>query len=113
MKKFRIFISSVQTEFLEERKSIVEYIKDNSLLSKYFDVFLFETLNATDKNPQELYLYEVKKSDIYLGLFGNQYGNIISKGLSATHLEYNCATKNKIVRFIFIKSKTYTLLSNL
>ena len=50
MKKFKIFISSVQTEFLEERKSIVEYIKDNSLLSKYFDVVLFEKLNATDKN---------------------------------------------------------------
>jgi len=58
---------------LEERKNIVEYIKDNSLLSKYFDVFLFEKLNATDKNPQKLYLDEVKKP-VYLRL------SLVNKG---------------------------------
>ena len=42
MNKFRIFISSVQREFANERRMLAEYIRTDALLGRFFDVFLFE-----------------------------------------------------------------------
>ncbi len=42
MTKFRIFISSVQREFADERRMLAEYIRTDALLGRFFDVFLFE-----------------------------------------------------------------------
>jgi len=39
--KQRLFISSVQREFAEERQALKAYILGDALLSRFFDVFLF------------------------------------------------------------------------
>ena len=38
MNKFRIFISSVQREFANERRMLAEYIRTDALLGRFFDV---------------------------------------------------------------------------
>ena len=44
----------------------------------------------------------MEQCDIYLGLFGNEYGYEDKAGLSPTHYEYNQASRLKKYRLIFI-----------
>ena len=101
--KFKIFISSVQKEFKDERKALKDYTHGDALLSRFFEVFLFEDLPASDRHPDQAYLDGVKKSDIYLGLFGDEYGVIDKKGMSPTHKEFLLAQQLGKPKFIFVK----------
>lgn len=101
--KYKIFVSSVQKEFKEERRALRDYIYGDALLSRFFEVFLFEDLPASDRRADEVYLEEVKASDIYLGLFGEQYGVEDAEGISPTHKEFLLATKIGKFRLIFVK----------
>ena len=67
MQRIKIFISSVQNEFSEERKMLYEYFLADPLLGKFFQPFLFEQLPATDQKIADVYLKEVELCDIYLG----------------------------------------------
>ena len=42
----RVFISSVQKEFSEERRALVKYIREDALLRRFFEPFIFEELPA-------------------------------------------------------------------
>ncbi len=101
--KQKIFISSVQSEFKAERKSLKEYIHNDALLNRFFDVFVFEDLPASERHPNKAYIEQVVKSDIYIGLFGNQYGSINKKNISSTHEEFLTATKLHKPRLVFIR----------
>jgi predicted HTH transcriptional regulator len=103
MSQIRVFISSVQKEFAEERKALRDFLRGDPLLRRFFDVFLFEDTPAKDRRTDELYLEEVEKSSIYVGLFGNEYGIPDKKGLSPTHMEFLLATELKKHRLIFVK----------
>lgn len=87
--KYKIFVSSVQKEFKDERKALKNYIHGDALFSRFFEVFLFEDLPASDRHPNQAYLDGVKKSDIYLGLFGNEYGVIDKQGVSSTDARFD------------------------
>lgn len=104
MKKYRIFISSVQSEFADERLALAEYICTDALLCRFFDVFLFEQAVASNLSPQRVYLGEVERCDIYLGLLGSMFGCETENGTSATESEYDLATQLGKTRFVFIKS---------
>jgi predicted HTH transcriptional regulator len=104
--KYKIFFSSVQKEFKEERKALRDYIYGDALLSRFFEVFLFEDVPASDRRADEVYLDETRQSDIYLGLFGIQYGVEDREGKSATHKEFLLATELGKSRFIFVKGDT-------
>ena len=41
MSKIKLFISSVQSEFEEERKAFANFLRADALLSKFFVPFLF------------------------------------------------------------------------
>ena len=71
MNTIRIFISSVQRELAQERKVLGDYLRNDQLMRRFFDVFLFEDVPASDRRPDALYLDEVEQSDLYVGLFGN------------------------------------------
>mgnify|MGYP000981231639 CR=1 FL=1 len=86
--RIKIFISSVQKEFTQERKSLRDFLRGDALLRRFFDVFLFEEVPAKDQRADELYLDEVEKSSIYIGILGNEYGMPVKGGLSATHMEF-------------------------
>ena len=98
-----IFISSVQKEFQEERRALKEFIQGDALLRRYFDVFLFEDLPASDRKADDVYLEEVEHCDAYVGLFGNEYGSEDTKGISPTEREFDLATVHGKVRLVFVK----------
>jgi len=104
--KQRIFISGVQKEFIGERQALKAYILNDALLSRFFDVFLFEDIPAKDRRADEVYLEEVRHCNIYLALLGNQYGIPDKAGFSPTHREFNEATNSGKYRIIFIKGTT-------
>ena len=107
MLPFRIFISSVQFEFAEERKRLVEYIRQDALFSRYFETFLFEEQPAQNASAQKAYLDAAAKADVYLLLLGEWYGNEDAEGISPTEREYDVATANGVYRLAFIKSATH------
>jgi predicted HTH transcriptional regulator len=101
----RIFISSVQKELAAERKALKEYIQGDALLRRFFDVFLFEDLPASDRRADNVYLDQVDRSSIYLGLFGNDYGFEDSEGVSPTEREFDRATVQGKTRLIYVKGQ--------
>ena len=74
MKPLRIFLSSVQKEFAQERAALRDYLRGDALMRRCFEVFLFEEMPAADRRADSLYLDELDHSDLYLGRFGNRYG---------------------------------------
>ncbi len=103
MNPIRIFISSVQREFRQEREALRDYLHGDPLMRRFFDVFLFEDVPALDRRPDDLYLDEVEQSDIYVGLFGNDYGSEDADGISPTEREFDQATASGVHRLIFVK----------
>lgn len=110
--RFKVFVSSVQGEFVSDRKAVSAFMKNDALFNLYFDVFLFEELPAADRRADETYLNEVSQSAIYLGLFGNRYSsqdeNIDPEDenfVSPTELEFNMATEASVYRLVFIKGR--------
>lgn len=104
MKKFRVFISSVQREFQAERLAIEDYLQRDALLLQYFEPVLFEHLPALSRTAQDVYIEEVRKSDIYLGLIGLNYGFVAENGKSACENEYDAAGEKGLFRWAFLKS---------
>ena len=104
MTPLRIFISSVQGEFAGERAALRDYVHGDPLMRRFFDVFLFEDAPASDRRPDELYLDEVEYCDVYVGLFGDDYGSEDQEGVSPTEREFDCATALGKHRLVFVKS---------
>ncbi|MCY4234612.1 MAG: DUF4062 domain-containing protein [Bacteroidetes bacterium] len=103
MNFIQVFISSVQGEFKVERELLRDYIHSDAIMRRFFKVFLFEDVHASDRRPDQLYLNEVENADIYLGLFGNQYGTEDKEGISPTEREFDHATVLRKHRIIFLK----------
>lgn len=100
----RIFISSVQKEFAAERAFLKRYIENNPILSRFFSVFAFEIdVPAADKTTSEVYLEELSRCDIYLGLIGREYGYEDADGISPTEREFDEATRLDLDRLVFVK----------
>ena len=103
MAALRIFVSSVQREFAAERAALRDYLRGDPLLRRFFDVFLFEDAPASDRRPDDLYLDEVARCDVYVGLFGQGYGNEDETGMAPTEREFDRATALGAHRLIFVK----------
>jgi len=102
--RMKVFISSVQTEFAREREMLGDYLSGDPLLRRFFETFIFERdVPAADRRPDEVYLEKVAQCDLYIGLFGREYGSENADCFSPTHLEYNEATNRGKTRLIFVK----------
>ena len=102
MLKYKVFISSVQSEFAQERQRIFDFIRTDELMGQYFEPFIFEQIAAQDKNPRQLYLDEASSCQVYLLLVGKRYGNILPEGVSPTEKEYQAAGEGNAWRVAFI-----------
>jgi len=109
VKKIKLFISSVQKEFAEEREAIFCFIQNDPLLGLFFEPFLFENLPAIDQNADIAYIKKVAETDIYIGLIGSDYGFENANGLSPTEIEFDEATKQHKTRFIYLKGNDIEL----
>jgi predicted HTH transcriptional regulator len=103
MTRLVIFISSVQKELAEERGALKEYIEGDALLSRFFEVILFETFPAADRRADHVYLDQVDRCDLFVGLFGNEYGYEDAAGVSPTEREFDRATQQGKTRLIYVK----------
>jgi ATP-dependent DNA helicase RecG len=99
----RIFISSVQKELKTERRVLKDYIHGDPLLGRFFQVFLFEDLPARDRKADDVYLEKVEHCDVYVGIFGMEYGKEDSGGFSPTEREFDRATEKGKTRLVFVK----------
>lgn len=99
----KIFISSVQKELADERAAIRDYVRGDALLRRFFDVFLFEDLPASNRRADEVYLEEVERCDVYVGIFANEYNYEDHEGLSPTECEFDHATIRGKPRLVFVK----------
>ncbi len=108
MRKIKLFISSVQAEFTEERAELFHYLQQDILLGKFFEPFIFEMLPATDQKVDTMYLREVEYSDVYLCLLGKHYGWEDAQGVSPTEREYDCASHLSKTRLAFLSNHETT-----
>lgn len=103
MTPIRIFVSSVQKEFAELRAALRDYLRGDALMRRFFEVFLFEDVPAADRRADELYLDEVRRCDLYVGLLGNDYGSEDAEGFSPTEREFELASATGKYRLIYVK----------
>ena len=103
MQRKKVFISSVQSEFAEERQVLFDYLTSDALLGNFFEPFIFENVPALSVHPTAVFLKEVENCDIYLGIFGQQYGYEDSEGISPTEREFDAATKENKTRLVYVK----------
>lgn len=106
MKSYRIFVSSVQGELADERRAVKKYVLADALLAEYFDVFLYEDSPAKNKAAEQIYLAEVKRCDIYIGILGKQYGKPGANAMSPIEVEYQQAKRANKHILIYLKGKT-------
>lgn len=97
-----LFISSVQKELAQERRAVKDFVQADPLLSRFFNVLLFEDLPAADMRADAVYLSEVERCTIYLGLFGNDCGFEDAQGVSPTEREFDRATTLGKPRLIYV-----------
>lgn len=101
--RLNIFISSVQKEFAQQRQDLKAFLLGDAVLRRFVaDVFLFENLPAKDNRADHVYLAEVERCDIYLGLFGYEYGFEDGAGVSPTEREFDHASKHAKTRLIYV-----------
>jgi ATP-dependent DNA helicase RecG len=101
--RLKIFISSVQKEFQQIRLDLKAFLLGDAVLHRFIsEVFLFEDIPAKDRRADQVYLEEVERCDIYLGIFGHEYGNEDEEGISPTEREYNHATKRRKTRLVYV-----------
>ncbi|MCY3660011.1 MAG: DUF4062 domain-containing protein [Caldilineaceae bacterium] len=103
MATFKVFLSSVQSEFANERASLREYFQTDPLLSETFEILLFEDIPPSEVPPDTAYLERVDQADILIGLFGLEYGIEGGNGISPTEKEYNRASDTNTHRLVFVK----------
>lgn len=97
-----IFLSSVQKELQAERRAVKDFVHGDPVLSQFFEVFLFEDIPASGRRADQVYLAEVDRCDLYLGLFGQDYGYEDAAGISPTEHEFDRATASGKDRRIFV-----------
>ena len=97
MNRIGIFISSVQKEFANERKAIMDFVNNDPLLNRFFTIFLFEDVPVTSRSTTEVYLNEVRNCTLYLALIGVEYGFEDNEGISPTEREFELASELKKV----------------
>ena len=102
MLKYKVFISSVQSEFAQERQRIFDFIRTDELIGQHFEPFIFEQIAAQDTNPRQLYIDEASSCQVYLLLIGKRYGNILPESISPTEKEYQAAGESNAWRVAFI-----------
>lgn len=101
--RLKIFLSSVQKEFSQLRRDLKAFLLGDAVLRRFVaEVFLFEEIPARDQRADEVYLEEVEKCDIYLGIFGYEYGFEDAAGVSPTEHEYEHAGRHGKIRLVYV-----------
>ena len=97
----RVFLSSTSRDLRPERDAIESAIRRMEMPFVGMEYF-----GSADKAPLEVCTNAVRRSSVYIGLIGFQYGEIIPNGKkSYTEYEYEVASSIGIPRLIYIKGE--------
>lgn len=100
----KVFLSSVQREFAQERDEVHRHLLTDPVLRLFFEPILFEKLPASSSAASAVFLKEVARADIFLILIGEEYGFQTPSGISPTELEYDLAQEKRVLSLAFIKN---------
>ncbi len=101
MSEKRIFVSSLSTEFAQERESLKLFIDRDDRMRDFFELLLPD--DSSDQTTRRPYLTEVEQCDIFIGLIGKKAGPVIRDDKTAVELEFEQALKAKKLCLIFVK----------
>ena len=94
-----VFISSTMRDLQPEREAVARALESIDLKA-----VRGETVGSQSASPYEVSLTMDRECDIYLGIYGGRYGNIVpGEGRSITEIEYHTARKLKKPILIYRK----------
>ena len=100
----RIFVSSVSREFDDERRALESTIQRLG--------GIFDGMEYFGSDPRSAIAFDddaVRRSDLYVGLFGDRYGSIEpGSGKSFTELEYETARTEQVPTLAYFKQAFVT-----
>ena len=99
----RIFIGGAQREFARERAQLRDYLRGDPLMRRFFEVLGSEPDPARDGLPEPACRDAVEQCDVYVGLFGADYGDEGKLGASPVEREFDRAVALRKHRLIFVK----------
>ncbi len=68
------------------------FLRGHPLLLRWFEVCPSGNVTDSDRRAGTTYLHEVEQGEIYVGLFGNEYGSEGNDRVSCTREEVNRTT---------------------
>lgn len=95
MIKLRVFVSSVQKELVDERRTAKTFITSDPFLDEHCVPILYEDEPSMLYPKEQGYLDVLDRCQVLLVIIGSEYGKRY-KGLSATHHEYHFAKEKGI-----------------
>ena len=97
----KIFVSSTFLDLAEHRVQIMEQIQRRDLLFRGMEHF-----GAAQVPSAQFILEQVRRADVYLGIFARRYGSVDpTSGKSMTELEYDEAVSLGIPRLCYVTHK--------
>jgi hypothetical protein len=84
----QVFVSSLITDMPEERRAVRDAIERCGA-----NPVMFEDLGPQDITAEQAYMGGVRRSNVYVGMFGPRYGVRMANGFSATEAEYREAER--------------------
>ncbi|MCI0334003.1 MAG: DUF4062 domain-containing protein [Planctomycetes bacterium] len=100
MNQKRVFVSSVMRDFTAERAAARKAIET----LRHFPV-MAEDFGASPTSPQCACLEGVRQSEVYVGIFGERYGNRAESGLSPTEEEFREAERRALSMLCFVSKR--------
>ncbi|HYW87295.1 MAG TPA: DUF4062 domain-containing protein, partial [Chloroflexota bacterium] len=95
--RLRVFISSTIVELAEERRAALRAISTLRLTPVLFE------LGARPHAPRELYRAYLAQSDVFIGLYWQQYGQI-GTGMKVSGLEEEFKLSRDLPRLMYVKT---------
>jgi hypothetical protein len=101
----KVFVSSTYLDLAEHRAMIMEQIQRRDLFFRGMEFF-----GAASKKSAQFILEQVRKADVYLGIYGRRYGSLdATSGLSMTESEYDEAVRLKKPRLCYVAHREAAL----
>ena len=96
-RRLRVFVSSTLTELAEERRAVSRAITALRLTPVMFEV------GARPHPPQDLYRAYLAQSDVFVGLYWQQYG-WVGPGMEISGLEDEFELSQALPRLLYVKA---------
>ena len=97
----RVFASSLITDMPAERAAVRAAIESVGATT-----VMFEDLRAQDISAEQAHLSGVRRSEVYVGMWGSRYGVRMPDGYSATHAEFLEDERNYLRLCLFVHGET-------